>query len=40
MYSLNHPNIVKLFNHFEDEENIYLVMEFATGGQLYQVLWK
>lgn len=40
MYQLNHPNILKLYNHFEDDNNIYLVLELAQGGQMYQVLWK
>ncbi len=40
MYSLTHPNILKLYNHFEDDENIYLVLQFAPGGQLYSMLWK
>ncbi|KAL4503402.1 hypothetical protein ABPG72_001008 [Tetrahymena utriculariae] len=40
MYSLNHPYILKLYNHFEDESNIYLVLEYAQGGQLYVQLWK
>ena len=31
MYSLNHPYILKLYNHFEDDVNIYLVLEFASG---------
>src|SRR3990167_2238615 len=34
MYSLNHENIVRLFNHFEDDDNIYLILEFADEGQL------
>lgn len=29
MYSIDHPNIIKLYNHFEEEEYIYLVMEYA-----------
>jgi serine/threonine protein kinase len=29
MYSLNHPYILKLFNHYEDDTNIYLILEFA-----------
>lgn len=40
MYSLNNDYIIKLYNHFEDEKNIYLVIEFAMGGQLYQNLFK
>ena len=31
MYSLSHENIVKLFNHFEDDNNIYLVIDYAPG---------
>ena len=31
MYSLNHENIIKLNNHFEDEKNVYLILEFASG---------
>jgi len=40
MYSLNHPNIIKLFNHFEDDSNVYLIMELAEGGNLFQRLCK
>ena len=40
MYSLKHPNVVQLFNHFEDEEKIYLVIEFCEGGQLYDKIKK
>jgi serine/threonine protein kinase len=29
MYSLDHENIVKLYNHYEDENNCALLMEFA-----------
>ena len=32
MYLLNHPNIIKLYNHFEDEFSIYFVLEFAEKG--------
>lgn len=38
MYSLNHPHIVKLYNHFEDDNNFYLVLELAEGGTLWQRL--
>lgn len=31
MYTLNHDNIVKIFNHFEEETHIYLVIEYAEG---------
>lgn len=32
---LNHKNIVKLLQCMEDEENIYLVLELCTMGNLY-----
>ncbi|CAD8085161.1 unnamed protein product [Paramecium sonneborni] len=38
MYGLEHPNIVKLYNHYEEEDYIYLILECATGGQLWQKL--
>lgn len=40
MYKLQHPNIIKFFTHFEDEEHIYLVMELATSGNLLEKLNK
>lgn len=38
MYSINHPNIISLFSHFEDSNNFYLILELAEGGQLYKKL--
>lgn len=29
-----HPNLVKLYNVYEDEENVYLEMEYVKGGSL------
>lgn len=40
MYSLDHPNIIKLYNHFEDADNVYLVMELAEKGQLFDLIKK
>ena len=37
---LNHPNIIKMYGHFDDEKNIYIILEVGTGGQLYQHLKK
>lgn len=35
MYQLNHEHIVKLYNHFEDDDNFYLILQFCGKGQLY-----
>jgi len=40
MYKVDHPHIVKLINHFEDEESFYLIMNYASKGQLYTLLKK
>lgn len=35
---LEHPNIIELYSFFSDSLNIYLLMELACGGQLYQLM--
>lgn len=35
MYKIKHPNIVRLFTHFEDESNCYIAMEYIRKGNLY-----
>eukprot|EP00405_Crypthecodinium_cohnii_P051280 CAMPEP_0206595828 /NCGR_PEP_ID=MMETSP0325_2-20121206/43211_1 /ASSEMBLY_ACC=CAM_ASM_000347 /TAXON_ID=2866 /ORGANISM="Crypthecodinium cohnii, Strain Seligo" /LENGTH=506 /DNA_ID=CAMNT_0054106573 /DNA_START=95 /DNA_END=1615 /DNA_ORIENTATION=+ len=35
MKMMDHPNIIKLYESFEDHRNIYLVMELAIGGELF-----
>jgi len=32
---MDHPNIIKLYESFEDHRNIYLVMELCAGGELF-----
>ena len=34
--SLDHPNIVKIFEYFEDMRRYYIVMEYCRGGELFQ----
>ena len=38
--NLDHPNIVKFYDFFEEEENIYLMMEFLEGCTLKQYIQK
>ena len=32
---LRHQNILKLFGFFDDEKQIYLILEYCPGGELY-----
>ena len=35
MIQLDHPNIIKLYEVYETDKNIYLIMELCTGGELF-----
>lgn len=37
---LKHPNILRMYGWFHDETRIYLILEFATQGELYKKLKK
>ena len=34
--TLDHPNIIKLFEVYQDENFFHLVMEYCGGGELFQ----
>jgi Protein kinase domain len=36
---LNHKNIVRLYDFFEDEENTFMMLEYCNGGTLYEKLY-
>lgn len=33
--TIDHPNIIKIFEFYEDEDNFYIVTELCTGGELF-----
>jgi len=37
---LEHKNIIKLYDTFDDGEDIYLVLELAVNGQLYSKIYR
>ncbi|CAM6001388.1 unnamed protein product, partial [Sphagnum balticum] len=36
MSSIQHPHIIHIFEVFENKDKIVLVMQFASGGELYE----
>ncbi|CAK0790093.1 unnamed protein product, partial [Prorocentrum cordatum] len=35
---LDHPHIVKLYEHYEDQSYVYLVMDYCSGGDLQSTI--
>ena len=40
MYRVHHPNVVKLFGHFEDNTYCYFLMEYMEGGNIFNYVPK
>lgn len=40
MYKLHQDHILKLYNHYEDDDNFYLILQFCAKGQIYSLLKK
>ena len=40
MYKIHHPNVVKLFGHFEDNNYCYFIMEYIAKGNIYGLIPK
>jgi calcium-dependent protein kinase len=38
--SLDHPNIIRFIEYFEDDKKIYLILEKCEGGELYSQILK
>uniref|UniRef100_A0A0K0DIG6 Aurora kinase n=1 Tax=Angiostrongylus cantonensis TaxID=6313 RepID=A0A0K0DIG6_ANGCA len=39
-YHLKHPNILRLMGYFHDQQRVYIILEFAEGGDLYDRMKK
>ncbi|KAK6744018.1 hypothetical protein RB195_010986 [Necator americanus] len=39
-YHLRHPNILRLKGYFHDQQRVYIILEYADGGELYNRLRK
>ena len=35
LQKLDHPNVLKLYEYFEDDKNVYLITEICKGGELF-----
>ena len=40
MYKIHHPNVVKLYGHFEDKNYCYFLMEYISKGNIYGLIKK
>lgn len=38
MKLLWHPNIIHVYDVFEDEKRIFIIMEYASGGELFDYI--
>lgn len=38
--TLDHPNIIKVYEYYQDEASIYIVTELCTGGELFEQILK
>ncbi|MFN9906609.1 MAG: protein kinase domain-containing protein, partial [bacterium] len=36
--SLDHPNIMKIYEYFADEQQFYIVSEYCEGGELFDFI--
>lgn len=37
---MDHPNIVKIFEYFEDKKRYYIITELLKGGELHEEILK
>ena len=37
---MDHPNIIKVYDAFEDESKVYMIMDDMRGGNLFELIIK
>ncbi len=37
---LDHPNILKVFEYYQDSQNYYVITELCQGGELYEQIYQ
>ena len=37
---LNHPNIIKFIDYFHENEYVYIILEYAQNGDLFERMRK
>ena len=40
MIKLEHPNIIKIYDYYLNKNNYYIIMEYVSGGELYDYINK
>jgi serine/threonine protein kinase len=40
MYRIHHPNVVKLYGHFEDDEYCYFIMQYIPKRSVFELITK
>jgi serine/threonine protein kinase len=38
MKLLSHPNIIKLYGFIDTPSNLFIILEYAEGGDLYELI--
>jgi serine/threonine-protein kinase ULK4 len=38
MHKLNHPHMLKFYDWYETRNNLWLILEYCTGGDLESIL--
>ena len=37
---IDHPNLIKQYDYFEDQVNLYVVTDYSKGGELFDYVSK